>query len=104
MDGRTTEPEPSAGNTGMAEAPGGSALTRVRLGFWPGNVSTGRVKPSAMQDVVRTARPIHPSQYRAVDPWQNNGLTVDVFLRDRKVCGIRGGADAFEAFKIPGFE
>jgi hypothetical protein len=57
-----------------------------------------------MQDVVRTARPIHPSQYRAVDPWQNNGLTVDVFLRDRKVCGIRGGADAFEAFKIPGFE
>jgi len=51
----SAEAEPSAGKTGIADAPAGSTLVGVRLGSWPGRESNGRVKFSAIHEVVRTS-------------------------------------------------
>jgi len=49
------DPEGPGANTGREDAPAGSALARVRSGFWPGRVRMGRGKPSVLQEVITTS-------------------------------------------------
>jgi len=53
------EPDWDAGepgpNIGTVEAPAGRTVANVRSAFWPGKVSSGKVNPSVVQDVVKTS-------------------------------------------------